>query len=424
MSKDDKYNSCLECRIKSRETDKARHHNKIQKAKIYNNHVDNKKMCSKCLKEYNLDQYIQLGYSQLTDHCLNCREKQQIIELKRPERVRDYKEYENRLEVKERRRLYRKYLKENEPEKYKMYSILHRLRLRESLGDDKYLRLMADRMKSYLDRNPNKRLQLNDEAKKSLLRITYNYKRSAEKREINYNLSDEETKQMIQNECFYCKDINNDGYLNGIDRKDNNIGYEIDNCVTCCKMCNISKNTMDVEEFIGKVYHILSYIGLIERYNYGELFKNHIHVSFKKYEYRAIKKIIKNSNFLFDMTNEHFMLITSMNCYLCGKKTSDAHLNGIDRIDNKFGYEFGNILSCCGDCNYIKNEFNIYDLLTKFYQTYLKKVLSMDEKNNLNNKIKEVSNNINENISSVAGMIFDSYYYNQSDDFNGNIIEI
>lgn len=433
LSKDDKYNSCLECRLKSRETDKARHHDKIQIAQTYNNHISNIKMCTKCLKEYNLDQYIRSGYSQLTDHCLNCREKQQIIETNRVERVRDYKEYENRLEVKERRRLYRKYLKEHEPEKYKMYSILHRLRLREILGEEKYLRLMADRMKKYLDRNPDKRLQLNEFKKKSLKVIVSNYKRSANKRELDYHLSDEETKLMIQNECFYCKDINEEGYLNGIDRKDNNIGYEVDNCVTCCKICNISKKKMNVDEFIGKVHHILSYLGLIkERYNYGELFKDHINIYYRDYENRANKKLIKNYNFSFDMTKEQFMIITSIDCYLCGKEQSDTHLNGVDRIDNKFGYEFGNILSCCGDCNYIKNEFNIYDLLIKFNQIYLKRVLSNEEKQiqnwkievYINNKIKEVSDNINEHISDVAGMIFDSYYYDKSNDFNENTIEI
>ena len=144
--------------------------------------------------------------------------------------------------------------------------------------------------------------------KKSLLRITYNYKRSAEKREIDYNLSDEETKKFLKNECFYCKDINDDGYLNGIDRKDNKIGYKIDNCVTCCKICNISKKTMEVDEFIGKVHHILSYLSLInEKYNYGELFKDHIHIYYRDYENRAIKKFIKNNKFYFDITKEQYL---------------------------------------------------------------------------------------------------------------------
>ena len=69
-----------------------------------------------------------------------------------------------------------------------------------------------------------------------------------------------------------------------------------------------------------------------------------------------------------------------MNCYLCGKEPSDKHLNGIDRIDSKIGYEFGNILCCCGDCNYIKNEYNISDLLIKFNQIYLESIINRRKK--------------------------------------------
>jgi hypothetical protein len=438
LLKEYEYNTCSTCRTKNRATDKIRHDNKIQKAKLYNNTIVDKKKCSKCLNEYDFDQYYRFTsnnsrYRELTDHCLTCRKKQSIIEANRPSRIRNYKEYESRIEVKERKKLYRKFLKENEPEKYKMYSILHRIRLREKLGEVRYLRLMADRMKDYLKRNPNKRLELNELKKKSLQIVVSNYKRSAETREIDYNLSDEETKQFLKNECFYCKDISDNGYLNGIDRKDNNIGYDIDNCVTCCKMCNISKKTMSVDEFIGKVYHILSYTGLInEDYNYEELFKNRIHVHYRDYENRANKKFLKNNNFLFELTKEQYLLITSMNCYLCGKEPSNIHLNGIDRIDSKIGYEFGNILSCCGDCNYIKNEYNINNLLIKFYQIYFKKVLLEDEKNIIlkkidnyvNNKLDEVVDNINLNISDVAGMVFDYYYYDRCsniDDDSGEI---
>jgi hypothetical protein len=40
---------------------------------------------------------------------------------------------------------------------------------------------------------------------------------------------------------------------NGVDRVDSDRGYAIDNCVSCCSICNVMKNTLTVAEFI---YHI------------------------------------------------------------------------------------------------------------------------------------------------------------------------
>jgi len=108
-------------------------------------------------------------------------------------------------------------------------------------------------------KNPEKRLELNDNAKKNIKRLLYNYKRSAGCRNIDYNLTDEEATELMNDKCFYCYEECTDGYKHGIDRKYNDDGYEKDNCVTCCKMCNISKNDTSIEEYINKVFHILSH---------------------------------------------------------------------------------------------------------------------------------------------------------------------
>ena len=41
----------------------------------------------------------------------------------------------------------------------------------------------------------------------------------------------------------------NNVHINGIDRKDNTIGYSFDNCVSCCGDCNYSKGKQDRETF-------------------------------------------------------------------------------------------------------------------------------------------------------------------------------
>ena len=68
------------------------------------------------------------------------------------------------------------------------------------------------------------------------------YKYVAKKRGYDFLLSLEDFKTFWNKPCFYCgTDI--DGV--GIDRVDNNIGYETSNCVACCSICNQIKMDLD-----------------------------------------------------------------------------------------------------------------------------------------------------------------------------------
>ena len=49
---------------------------------------------------------------------------------------------------------------------------------------------------------------------------------------------------------------------NGIDRIDSNIGYEPDNCVTCCVICNRMKNKYSKNAFLLHVSKITKYLKL------------------------------------------------------------------------------------------------------------------------------------------------------------------
>lgn len=88
------------------------------------------------------------------------------------------------------------------------------------------------------------------------------YRQSAEKRELTFNLSKEEFVSFLYNDCFYCgvaplncmvkvKVTGSESHnFNGIDRVNNEMGYALDNCVSCCKLCNHAKNDLTKEEFI------------------------------------------------------------------------------------------------------------------------------------------------------------------------------
>ena len=86
------------------------------------------------------------------------------------------------------------------------------------------------------------------------------YKTKAKKRKLLFELTIEQFTKFTQKNCFYCNKIpsqikrQNETYgeyvYNGIDRKNNNLGYTLENCVSCCKRCNIAKNNMSEWEFL------------------------------------------------------------------------------------------------------------------------------------------------------------------------------
>jgi hypothetical protein len=94
--------------------------------------------------------------------------------------------------------------------------------------------------------------------------LFYVYKQTAKKRNISFKLNKDQFESLISEDCLYCgthpntiKKIRNSIFLyNGIDRVDNTCGYEPDNCVPCCKVCNRSKSDMTKEEFLAWVSRI------------------------------------------------------------------------------------------------------------------------------------------------------------------------
>ncbi|UVX70479.1 MAG: type II restriction endonuclease [Bacteriophage sp.] len=99
-----------------------------------------------------------------------------------------------------------------------------------------------------------------------LYNVFTHYTNNAKQRNIDWNLSEEEFKHLITQPCIYCGEIpnvtktstykNKSEKITGIDRIDPSKGYSMNNCVPCCKMCNIMKNKFSEEEFIDKVKSI------------------------------------------------------------------------------------------------------------------------------------------------------------------------
>ena len=93
------------------------------------------------------------------------------------------------------------------------------------------------------------------------------YKKKAATRNLSWSLTFDEFVDIITKNCHYCSsppfsnrfkrnEWNSSVRINGVDRKNNSIGYESSNCVPCCGICNRAKSSMSYEDFINYIERI------------------------------------------------------------------------------------------------------------------------------------------------------------------------
>lgn len=92
------------------------------------------------------------------------------------------------------------------------------------------------------------------------------YKNRAIKSGLIFEISEEEFKDLTQQNCHYCglppSSLKKTTYkgrenkmpsrymYNGLDRINSRMGYTLDNVVPCCRICNHAKHTMSYETFV------------------------------------------------------------------------------------------------------------------------------------------------------------------------------
>jgi hypothetical protein len=86
------------------------------------------------------------------------------------------------------------------------------------------------------------------------------YAKDAKEREYSFNLSLEQFWTIKRQPCVYCGQEPDPKKGNGIDRVDNDIGYEPDNCVPCCTICNLMKRALSLDDFSAKIKKIAAKI--------------------------------------------------------------------------------------------------------------------------------------------------------------------
>lgn len=256
----------------------------------------------------------------------------------------------------------------------------------KELSLDNFIGELSSMTKTCINcRKDNKKQDLKRDKQHRNSTVRYNihpqyrtYVKNARKRNLEFNISFENYESIVTKPCYYCKIIQQRGF-NGMDRKESSIGYALDNCISCCQMCNYIKGSLSVSVFIKRIEHILVYQKIIAGKLYPECFPNHKKCSYIQYCKRAEKNGIDIT-----MSFSDYNVITENPCYICGKINDNCNENGIDRVDNSKGYILENVRACCAECNYMKIDYCIYDLFEKFsliYENSKNIILELQETN-------------------------------------------
>lgn len=92
------------------------------------------------------------------------------------------------------------------------------------------------------------------------------YRRNAQIRNLDFDLSEDDFRRLTSQCCYYCgalpsKEVGRNAYngkyvCNGIDRIDNTLGYTLDNVRPCCTFCNYLKGVLSESDFLGIAKHM------------------------------------------------------------------------------------------------------------------------------------------------------------------------
>lgn len=102
---------------------------------------------------------------------------------------------------------------------------------------------------------------------------------------------------------------------------------------------------------------------------YDESLKRFDDLPAKKKAWMSLRTNAKSRNLNVDLTFDEFCELAKDNCFYCdgepvlkhGYKDwqSEVYLNGIDQMDNSFGYTLENSVACCYQCNWSKRDLPI-----------------------------------------------------------------
>lgn len=170
-------------------------------------------------------------------------------------------------------------------------------------------------------------------------------KHSAVRRGIAWDITKEVFETLCFRPCYYCNSSETASLHSamGLDRVDNSKCYTLDNVVTACARCNMSKGKKDVREYWASCKAVATKDGSGKNATKYTTLRSKL----GSYKYCARKRKKE-----FCISDELAKQLMSSNCYYCD--APPIPLSGIDRKLNSRGYVDDNVVSCCTTCNFGK----------------------------------------------------------------------
>jgi len=377
----DIFSTCSTCRLYDQEKSKC---SRNEKNEAINMIVlgDNESICRICLEIFEIFETKSGNVSTL---CKSHYDHYCSIEDGRGTRNRNWTE---ELRNNPERASKKQEWKELNWDKVIGYWQSYRERQKELKGIDNYRKECAEKMMIWRKNNPEKMDQLNKLKKKDPHNRYLSLINQANKKNCLWKLDEDYALKMIGSHCFYC-DEKNEGICNSLDKLYDTGHYTPDNSVSCCKICNYMKKEYSIFFFLDKATNILQFMkesfeDSLELFldDFGESLINTKTDSdntciktkgvsrnmYTVYKYNAQKR-----NINFCLTEDEFNEITNKPCYICSYKGTDIRPNGLDRYNNKLGYEFENGRSCCTVCNYFKRDHDFNFFINHLEKLFLRK---------------------------------------------------
>lgn len=104
--------------------------------------------------------------------------------------------------------------------------------------------------------------------------------------------------------------------------------------------------------------------------------------------YREYVKKAKERGISFELSLDQASVLFEQNCYYCGSEPRNFRTRqngqeiiyqGIDRVDNKIGYNIENVVACCKYCNSSKMDRTQDDFLNHISKIYFNKVHRLEQ---------------------------------------------
>lgn len=98
------------------------------------------------------------------------------------------------------------------------------------------------------------------------------YRTAAKRRNYAFSLSIEQCQELFSSTCFYCgtpptntatSKLGMVFQYNGIDRINNDTGYQPDNVVACCRQCNWAKRELSSQQFLAWARRLVAHQNIL-----------------------------------------------------------------------------------------------------------------------------------------------------------------